>query len=137
VKTASLGYPRIGERRELKKATESYWKKEISKEELERQAGEIRRRTWKTQKEAGIDISSHFSKTVDELPNNIFDFVITVCDSAKENCPYFPGGKVIHVGFQDPPALTREMINEEEILAVYRKVRDEIHEFMKNLKNYL
>jgi arsenate reductase len=88
-------------------------------------------------KEAGVDISSHFSKTVDELPNITFDFVITVCDSAKDNCPYFPGGQVIHVGFQDPPALTREMSNETEILAVYRRVRDEIHEFMKNLKNYI
>jgi arsenate reductase len=88
-------------------------------------------------KQVGIDISDHFSKTVDELPPVTFDYVITVCDSAKENCPYFPGGKVIHVSFQDPPALTANMQNEEEILREYIKVRDEIHEFIKNLKMYL
>jgi len=83
--------------------------------------------------EAGIDLSTHFSKTVDELPQITFDFVVTVCDSAKENCPYFSGGKMIHVGFQDPPALTKDMIHEEEILKVYRKVRDEIDQACRDL----
>lgn len=90
-------------------------------------------RAMKVMKEAGVDISSHFSKTTEELPKVTFDFVITVCDSAKENCPYFHGGKVIHVGFQDPPALTKEMENEEEILKVYRRVRDEIEAVIKKL----
>jgi arsenate reductase (thioredoxin) len=90
-------------------------------------------RAMKVMKEAGVDISSQFSKTVDELPKIQFDFVITVCDSAKENCPYFPGGKIIHVGFQDPPALTKDMANEEEILKVYRRVRDEIELAVKDL----
>lgn len=94
-------------------------------------------RAIKVMKEAGVNISSHFSKTTDELPNITFDYVVTVCDNAKESCPFFPGGKVIHVGFQDPPALTKDMTNEEEILAVYRRVRDEIHEAIKNLKDYL
>lgn len=84
-------------------------------------------------KEVGIDLSTHSSKTTDELPEVKFDFVITVCDAAKENCPYFPGGKVLHVGFEDPPALTKEMSDEEEILAVYRRVRDEIDAAIKNL----
>ncbi|MBY0517579.1 MAG: arsenate reductase ArsC [Bacteriovoracaceae bacterium] len=88
-------------------------------------------------KEEGIDLSTQFSKTVEELPKVNFDYVITVCDSAKELCPYFPGSKVIHLGFQDPPALAKNMSNEEEIMAVYRKVRDEIHEAIKNLNNYL
>ncbi len=87
--------------------------------------------------EAGVDISSHFSKTTEELPKVTFDYVITVCDSAKENCPYFPGGKVIHVGFQDPPALTKEMGDEKEILQVYRRVRDEIEKFIKEMKSTL
>lgn len=91
----------------------------------------------KVMKEAGVDISSHISKTTDELPNVNFNYVMTVCDNAKESCPFFPGGKVIHMGFQDPPALTKDMANEEEILAVYRRVRDEIHEVIKNLKVYL
>ncbi len=94
-------------------------------------------RAMKVMAESGVDISSHFSKTTDELPKVTFDFVVTVCDSAKENCPYFPGGKIIHVGFQDPPALTREMKNEEEILKVYRRVRDEIEFSIKHLPEIL
>lgn len=90
-------------------------------------------RAMKVMQEAGVDISSHYSKTTSELPGILFDYVITVCDSARENCPYFPGGKIIHVGFQDPPLLTKDMTNEEEILSVYRRVRDEIKETIKNL----
>ncbi len=88
-------------------------------------------------KEVGIDISSHFSKTVEELPSIHFDYVITVCDAAHETCPYFPGTKIIHLGFQDPPTLTKEMSNEEEILSIYRRVRDEIESTIKNLKDHL
>ncbi len=76
--------------------------------------------------EIGIDISSQESKTVDELPKIHFDYVITVCSDAHETCPLFPGGKIIHMGFDDPPRLTQEMLDEEEILNVYRRVRDEI-----------
>jgi len=84
-------------------------------------------------KNAGLDISSHFSKTVDELPIKDFDYVVTVCDSAKEACPYFPSGKIIHIGFQDPPTLTKNMTNEEEILKIYDRVRDEIRQEIVNL----
>jgi arsenate reductase len=91
-------------------------------------------RAMKVMKEAGVDISSHFSKTVEELPEVTFDYVVTVCDHAHENCPYFSGAKTVHVGFQDPPALTKELTNEEEILAVYRRVRDEIEIFIKQMK---
>lgn len=94
-------------------------------------------RAMKVMKESGVDISAHYSKTVEELPNVKFDFVVTVCDAAKESCPFFPGGKVIHVGFQDPPALTKAMTNEDEILAVYRRVRDEIELSIKYLPQVL
>lgn len=94
-------------------------------------------RAIKVMKEENVDISSHHSKTVDELPVDKMDYVFTVCDSAKENCPYFPGGKIIHVGFDDPPALTKTMTNDEEILAIYRRVRDEIKIFIEKLKEYL
>jgi arsenate reductase len=94
-------------------------------------------RAVKVMEEIGVDLSSHFSKTTSELPDVTFDFVFTVCDHAHENCPFFPGGKIIHVGFQDPPALTKDFTDEEEILKVYRRVRDEIEGFIKNLKNYL
>jgi arsenate reductase (thioredoxin) len=94
-------------------------------------------RAMRVMKEAGVDISSHYSKTVEELPKVSFDYVVTVCDHAHENCPYFPGGKIVHVGFQDPPALTKEMTSEEEILSVYRRVRDEIETFVKDMKKML
>ena len=90
-------------------------------------------RAIKVMREVGIDISGQFSKTTDELPVKSFDYVVTVCDSAKESCPFFPGGKVIHIGFDDPPALTKNMKDEEEILDVYRRVRDEIDSAIRNL----
>lgn len=94
-------------------------------------------RAMKVMKEAGVDITSHYSKTVEELPEVNFNYVITVCDSANENCPYFPGAKIIHVSFQDPPALTRDLNDEVEILSVYRRVRDEIELSVKNLPEIL
>jgi arsenate reductase len=94
-------------------------------------------RAIKVMNESGVNISTHYSKTVEELPKIMFDYVVTVCDAAKETCPYFPGGKVIHLGFQDPPAITKDMTSEEDILKVYRKVRDEIDETVKKLKDYL
>ncbi len=88
--------------------------------------------------EAGIDISGHRSKTVDELEGASFDYVITVCGHANETCPWFPGETaVIHRGFDDPPRLTREMKSEEDILAVYRRVRDEIGNWVKGLPDIL
>lgn len=94
-------------------------------------------RAMKVMKEVGVDISNHFSKTVEELPKETFHFVVTVCDNANENCPYFPGGKIVHMGFQDPPALTKELKDEEEILKIYRRVRDEIESSIKRLPEIL
>ncbi len=94
-------------------------------------------RAMSVMKEVGVDLIGHFSKTTDELSSTQFDYVVTVCDSAKENCPYFPGVKIIHHSFQDPPALTRDMTDEAEVLAVYRRVRDEIEDFIKNIKKIL
>jgi arsenate reductase len=86
--------------------------------------------------EVGVDISGHESNTTDEVPQEM-DVVFTVCQDAHENCPYFPGGKIIHVGFDDPPRLTKEMSDEEEILNVYRRVRDEIKSFIENIEQHL
>jgi arsenate reductase (thioredoxin) len=84
-------------------------------------------------KEAGVDISSHHSKHVDELKNVPFDYVVTVCDDAHEACPVFPGKtKVVHVGFDDPPKLAQGAKTEEEALAHYRRVRDEIRRFIEH-----
>jgi arsenate reductase len=114
-----------------------YWGEEFNVYSAGTKKHGMNDRAIKVMKEAGVDISSHYSKTVDELPAVTFDYVVTVCDHAHENCPYFSGGKIVHVGFQDPPALTREMTNEEEILAVYRRVRDEIEVFIKEMKKTL
>ena len=87
--------------------------------------------------ETGIDISKHFSKTTNELPENNFDFVVTVCNAAKEACPYFPGGKIVHVGFQDPPQLTKDITNEADIMNIYNQVRDEIKKAIQKLPELL
>lgn len=88
----------------------------------------------KVMREIGIDISHQYSKTVDDLGNRKFEFVITLCGHANENCPYFPAAtKVIHRGFDDPPKLAAGASNEEEALIHYRRVRDEIKEFILNL----
>ena len=85
-------------------------------------------------KEAGVDISAHESNTTDELPVREFDYVVTVCDSTKERCPWFPAKtRLIHHSFQDPPALTEGMPDGEEKLDVYRRVRDEIRAFVETL----
>ena len=85
-------------------------------------------------KEAGVDLSSHRSKHVDELKDVPLDYVVTVCDHANETCPIFPGKtKVVHVGFDDPPQLAKGAASEEEALKHYRRVRDEIRAFVETL----
>ena len=88
--------------------------------------------------EAGVDISAHRSKHVREVMDVPFDYVVTVCDHARESCPLFPGkARVVHVGFEDPPALARGAGTEEEALAPYRRVRDEIRAFVETLPEAL
>ena len=82
-------------------------------------------------KEDGIDISGHTSNHVDEYMNMDFDFVITVCDNAKERCPYFPTkAKKFHYNFPDPAKATG---TEEEIINEFRRVRQLIKEYSRNL----
>jgi arsenate reductase len=91
-------------------------------------------RAVKVMAEAGVDISGQRSKTLDELGDIPFDLVVTVCDRARESCPIFPGSaKKIHRSFDDPPRLARGAKDEEEALSHYRRVRDEIHAFIKEL----
>jgi arsenate reductase len=78
--------------------------------------------------EIGIDVSHQRSKSVDEYHNMKFDYVITVCDQAKESCPFFPGGIIIHKGFKDP---SQSHGTEEEILDAFRKARDEIKDWVE------
>jgi arsenate reductase len=88
--------------------------------------------------EAGVDISAQRSKHLDELKGIEFDYVVTVCGHAHENCPLFPGrAKIVHVGFDDPPRLAADAKTESERLAPYRRVRDEIREFIESLPEAL
>lgn len=88
--------------------------------------------------EAGVDISQHRSKRLDELKDEVFDYVVTVCDHAKEHCPVFPGdAKTFHLGFEDPPRLAQNARTEEEALTHYRRVRDEIKAFVEKLPGIL
>lgn len=81
-------------------------------------------------REIGVDISQHRSKNVDEFIGQQFDYVITVCDHAREICPVFPGKtQMIHQSFEDPPA--PETGDEEFRLNIFRRVRDEIQQWLK------
>ncbi len=92
----------------------------------------------KVMQEAGVDISHHTSKTLSDLGNIQFDFVFTVCGHANEHCPLFSGKAVVkHVGFDDPPKLAAGLTDEQEILNHYRRVRDEIKNWIKNISQDL
>lgn len=78
---------------------------------------------------AGIDISGHRSKTVQESRGEIFDLVVTVCDSESESCPFFPGKKVIHKSFEDP---SRAEGSDEQVLAVFERIRDEMRAWIED-----
>ena len=92
----------------------------------------------KVMAEVGVDISAHRSKHLDEVKDIDFDFVVTVCDNAYENCPIFPGKtRQVHVGFDDPPKLAENAKTEDEALDIYRRVRDEIKDFVQTLPEAL
>jgi arsenate reductase (thioredoxin) len=91
--------------------------------------GRVRPEAIAVMKELGIDISDHRSKHVDEFQGQHFDYVLTVCDNAKESCPYFPGeSKRLHQAFDDPAAYEG---TEEERLNVFRRVRNELRDYLK------
>src|SRR5580700_5810682 len=91
--------------------------------------GSVRPEAIAVMNELRIDIPHHRSKHVDEFQDQSFDYVLTVCDSAKESCPIFPSpSKRIHMGFEDPAAFRG---TEQERLALFRRVRDEIRDYLK------
>jgi arsenate reductase (thioredoxin) len=91
----------------------------------------VRKEAIKVLAEIGIDISNNRSKSVSEFANVEFDYVLTVCDNAKETCPYFPAKtKVIHHSFDDPPAIGE--VDEETTLKIFRRVRNEIKTYFEN-----
>lgn len=85
--------------------------------------------------ELGVDLSKHMSKRIDDCDPTSLDLVITVCGHAHETCPVFPGSaRVIHRGFDDPPALARGAKTEEEAMPHYRRVRDEIRVYLTSAR---
>jgi arsenate reductase len=102
------------------------------------QPKELDPRAVSVMREAGVDISDHKSKHIRDLGDITFDYVITVCGHADEHCPVFPGPtKKIHVGFEDPPQLARDAQNDEEALGHYRRIRDEMRDFIRTLPQTL
>lgn len=88
--------------------------------------------------EKGMDISGSSSKLVEELPVKDFDYVITLCGHARESCPFFPGAaNKTHHGFEDPPLLARQSSTEEEATGHYRRVRDEIRDYVLSLPDII
>ena len=97
-----------------------------------RPASEVHPLAIKVMAEIGIDISNHYPKNVSQYLDQSWDYVITVCGSAKESCPTFIGsvGKCLHIGFDDPDAFTGQ---EEQVMEEFRRVRDEIRREMSRL----
>ena len=94
------------------------------------QPGSVRPEAIAVMREVGIDITGHRSKHVDEFSGQQFDYVITVCDNARETCPVFLGNaQQLHRDFEDPAAYTGP---EEERLAAFRRVRDELRSYLTN-----
>lgn len=119
------------------------WVRALKNESFEAySAGVVRRgmdpRAVRAMQEAGVDISTQKSKTIDSLPDAHFDWVVTLCGHAAETCPFFPSSaKRIHHGFDDPPHLAESAAGEEEAMAHYRRVRDEIRRFVQELPRSL
>ncbi|MFZ2447626.1 MAG: arsenate reductase ArsC [Syntrophobacteraceae bacterium] len=116
------------------------WSRRLKKDRIEPYSagvsphGFVDPRILRVMAEAGIDISDQRSKHVSELEGIEFDYVVTLCDNARKNCPPFPAGTVVlHVGFDAPPVLAAGAKTEEEALVHYRRIRDEIGAFVETL----
>ncbi len=81
-------------------------------------------------KEIGIDLSKHYSKSIEEYKDMKFDVVVTVCDHAKETCPFFPGKQILHKNFRDPSTFEGSI---EETLVGFRKVRDDMAQWVREM----
>jgi len=93
-------------------------------------------------REAGVDISFHASKRPEEILDATgavvgFDLVVTVCGNADGSCPSFPGARVVHAGFDDPPRLAAHARSDDDAMPHYRRVRDEIRAFVLRIESVL
>jgi len=120
------------------------WTRELKREEIEPYSAGIETRGMnpvavRVMAEAGVDISGQRSKNVEAVKDVPFDYVVTLCGHAYETCPVWLSSKanVVHVGFDDPPSLAKTAKNEEEAMAHYRRVRDEIRAFIAGIPSNL
>ena len=98
----------------------------------------IMEETFEVMSEIGIDMKGHHPKDTSEFKEPRFDYVITLCDNARESCPVFSGDStVIHKGFEDPFTLASNSKSDQEALEHYRRIRDEIREYIIKLPNIL
>ena len=99
------------------------------------QPSQVRPESIQVMRELGIDISGQRSKSVDEFAGQSFDYILTVCDNARESCPIFPGKTAaIHHNFEDPAALEGSL---QTRLGLFRRVRDEIKQFLETFSEAL
>ena len=116
------------------------WARELAGETIEpysagTRPGGLDPRAVQVMAELGVDISRQRSKGVEEVVHVPFALVVTVCDSARESCPVFPGDvRLLHAPFDDPPRLASAAASEEEALEAFRRVRDEIRTFVEELR---
>ncbi len=116
------------------------WAKQLKSDVIEAHSAGVRPsgvNPWsiKVMAEAGVDISGHTSKHIDDLAGIDFDYVVTLCDNAKEQCPVLQSKtKMIHKAFEDP---TLVMGSEEEVMAAFRRIRDEIKAFIETMPESL
>ncbi|MGB9616694.1 MAG: arsenate reductase ArsC [Desulfomonilaceae bacterium] len=95
-------------------------------------------RAVKAMAEVGIDMSMQKAKHIDSVADREFDYVITLCSHAQETCPFFPARtKLLHKGFDDPPVLAANASSEDEAMHFYRRVRDEIRDFVSGFPETL
>jgi len=119
------------------------WARHLKRKEIEAYSAGVSPkavdpRAIKAMAEVGVDISDQRSKSLADVRAIPFDYVVTLCDNAHQSCPAFPGTtEVRHVGFEDPPYLARTARSEEEAMAHYRRIRDEIRAFVERLPESL
>jgi len=119
------------------------WARKLKNDSIEAYSGGVAPhgvdpRAVRAMAEAGVDISSQVSKDVDSLEHIEFDYVITLWDKAHQSCPVFPAKTgLLHMAFEDPPKLAANAETEEEAMAHYRRVRDEIRAFVEQLPDTL
>ena len=119
------------------------WSKRLKGDVLEVYSAGIEKQTVdpisiKVMAEVGVDISKQRSKNIDEVKDKHFDYVVTICDNANEKCPVFPrNAKRIHHAFDNPRILAKKLSSMDDIIALYRRVRDEIKDFILKMPENL